>query len=395
VTRVPYLSARLQGFGTTVFAEMSALAVATGSVNLGQGFPDYPGPPEVLDVARAAIGTAADQYPPGPGRPELRDAIAAHVQRFRGLAYDPADEVLVTAGATEALSGALLALLDTGDEVVLFEPMYDCYAAGIAMAGGTARPVPLRPPTDGAGPWTFDPAEVRAAITPRTRILLLNTPHNPTGKVFTDEELRCLADLADANDLIVLTDEVYEHLVFSGAAHRSIAALPGMRERTLVVGSAGKTFNVTGWKIGWICGAAPLVSAVRTAKQFLTYVNGGPFQLAVAAGLALPDEYFEHAARDLEYRRDVLVQGLTEGGLPVISPEATYFATVDVRPVQPDGDGLAFCRSLPERAGVVAVPTVVFYDPAHAHLGRHLVRFAFCKRDEVLAEAVERLRRLT
>jgi N-succinyldiaminopimelate aminotransferase len=395
MTRAPYLSSRLQGFGTTVFAEMSALAVATGSVNLGQGFPDYPGPPEVLDVARAAIGTAADQYPPGPGRPELRDAIAAHVQRFRGLAYDPADEVLVTAGATEALSGALLALLDTGDEVVLFEPMYDCYAAGIAMAGGTARPVPLRPPTDGAGPWTFDPAEVRAAITPRTRILLLNTPHNPTGKVFTDEELRCLADLADANDLIVLTDEVYEHLVFSGAAHRSIAALPGMRERTLVVGSAGKTFNVTGWKIGWICGAAPLVSAVRTAKQFLTYVNGGPFQPAVAAGLALPDEYFEHAARDLEYRRDVLVQGLTEGGLPVISPEATYFATVDVRPVQPDGDGLAFCRSLPERAGVVAVPTVVFYDPAHAHLGRHLVRFAFCKRDEVLAEAVERLRRLT
>jgi N-succinyldiaminopimelate aminotransferase len=394
VTRAPYLSSRLQGFGTTVFAEMSALAVTTGSVNLGQGFPDYPGPPEVLDVARAAIGTAADQYPPGPGRPELRDAIAAHVQRFRGLDYDPGDEILVTAGATEALSGALLALLDTGDEVVLFEPMYDCYAAGIAMAGGVARPVPLRPPADGAGPWTFDPDEVRAAITPRTRILLLNTPHNPTGKVFTADELNALAALSIAHDLLVLTDEVYEHLVFGGAVHRSIAALPGMRERTLVVSSAGKTFNVTGWKIGWICGPAPLVSAVRTAKQFLTYVNGGPFQPAVAAGLALPDEYFEHAARDLEYRRDVLVKGLTDGGLPVISPEATYFATVDVRPVQPDGDGLAFCRSLPERAGVVAVPTVVFYDPAHAHLGRHLVRFAFCKRDEVLAEAVERLRRL-
>jgi N-succinyldiaminopimelate aminotransferase len=394
VTRAPYLSSRLQGFGTTVFAEMSALAVTTGSVNLGQGFPDYPGPPEVLDVARAAIGTAADQYPPGPGRPELRDAIAGHVQRFRGLDYDPGDEILVTAGATEALSGALLALLDTGDEVVLFEPMYDCYAAGIAMAGGVARPVPLRPPADGAGPWTFDPDEVRAAITPRTRILLLNTPHNPTGKVFTADELDALAALAIAHDLLVLTDEVYEHLVFGGAVHRSVAALPGMRERTLVVSSAGKTFNVTGWKIGWICGPAPLVSAVRTAKQFLTYVNGGPFQPAVAAGLALPDEYFEHAARDLEYRRDVLVKGLTEGGLPVISPEATYFATVDVRPVQPDGDGLAFCRSLPERAGVVAVPTVVFYDPAHAHLGRHLVRFAFCKRDEVLAEAVERLRRL-
>jgi N-succinyldiaminopimelate aminotransferase len=394
VSRAPYLSARLQGFGTTVFAEMSALAVATGSVNLGQGFPDYPGPPEVLDVARAAIGTAADQYPPGPGTPELRAAVAAHVERFRGLTYDPADEVLVTAGATEALTAALLALLDTGDEVVLFEPMYDSYAAAVAMAGGVVRPVPLRPSADGTGPWVLDPAELRAAITPRTKLLLLNTPHNPTGKVFTDQELRLLVDVATAHDLLVLTDEVYEHLVFTGARHVSLATLSGMRERTLVVGSAGKTFNVTGWKIGWICGPAPLVSAVRTAKQFLTYVNGGPFQPAVAAGLALPDSYFADLARDLEYRRDVLVQGLTEAGLPVISPEATYFATVDVRPVQPDGDGLAFCRSLPERAGVVAVPTVVFYDPVHAHLGRHLVRFAFCKSDAVLGEAVERLRRL-
>jgi N-succinyldiaminopimelate aminotransferase len=365
VTRAPYLSARLQGFGTTVFAEMSALAVATGSVNLGQGFPDYPGPPEVLDVARAAIGTAADQYPPGPGIPELREAIADHQQRFRGLAYDPDTEVLVTAGATEALSAALLALLDTGDEVVLFEPMYDSYAAGIAMAGGVARPVPLRPPADGAGRWTFDPAELRAR------------------------------DHAVEHDLLVLTDEVYEHLVFSGTEHVSIATLPGMRERSLVVSSAGKTFNVTGWKIGWICGPGPLVSAVRTAKQFLTYVNGGPFQPAVAAGLRLPEEYFATTARDLEYRRDVLVKGLRDGGLPVISPEATYFATVDVRPVQPDGDGLAFCRALPERAGVVAVPTVVFYDPAHAHLGRHLVRFAFCKGDDVLAEAVKRLREMS
>jgi N-succinyldiaminopimelate aminotransferase len=392
MTRVPHLSARLQGFGTTVFAEMSALAVATGSINLGQGFPDYPGPAEVLDVARAAIGTAADQYPPGPGIPELRAAISTHRARFAGPSYDPDTEVLVTAGATEALSAALLALLDTGDEVVLFEPMYDCYAAGIAMAGGVARPVPLRPPADGAGRWTFDPAELCAAITPRTKLLLLNTPHNPTGTVFTPDELALLADSALEHDLLVLTDEVYEHLVFSGAAHRSIATLPGMRARTLVVSSAGKTFNVTGWKIGWICGPAPLVGAVRTAKQFLTYVNGGPFQPAVAAGLGLPDEYFANAARDLEYRRDVLVTGLRDAGLPVISPEATYFATVDVRSVQPDGDGLAFCRSLPERAGVVAVPTVVFYDPAHAALGRHLVRFAFCKSDDVLAEAVRRLR---
>jgi N-succinyldiaminopimelate aminotransferase len=395
MTRAPYLSARLQGFGTTVFAEMSALAVATGSINLGQGFPDYPGPPEVLDVARAAIGTAHDQYPPGPGTPELRAAIAAHVQRFGGHGYDPADEVLVTAGATEALSAALLALLEPGDEVVLFEPMYDCYAAGIAMAGGVARPVPLRPPASGAGPWTFDVAELRAAVTPRARMLLLNTPHNPTGKVFSRTELATLAALAMEHELLVLTDEVYQHLVFSGARHTSLATVPGMRERTLVIGSAGKTFNVTGWKVGWICGPAPLVAAVRTAKQFLTYVNAGPFQPAVAAGLALPDEYFAGIARDLEYRRDVLVQGLADAGLPVVSPEATYFATVDVRPVQPDGDGVAFCRSLPERAGVVAIPTVVFYDQAHAHLGRHLVRFAFCKGDAVLGEAVERLRRMT
>jgi N-succinyldiaminopimelate aminotransferase len=395
MTRGPYLSTRLQGFGTTVFAEMSALAMATGSVNLGQGFPDYPGPPEVLDVARAAIGTAADQYPPGPGIPELRAAIAGHVERFRGLVYDPADEVLVTAGATEALTAALLALLEPGDEVALFEPMYDSYPAGIAMAGGVARPVPLRPPADGAGPWTFDPDDLRAAITPRTRLLLVNTPHNPTGKVFTADELTILAEHAVEHDLLVLTDEVYEHLVFDGARHLSLADLPGMRERTLVVSSAGKTFNVTGWKIGWIYGPAPLVAAVRTAKQFLTYVNGGPFQPAVAAGLALPDRYFAGVARDLQYRRDVLVRGLTEAGLPVVSPEATYFATVDVRSVQPDGDGLAFCRSLPDRAGVVAVPTVVFYDPGHAHLGRHLVRFAFCKSDAVLADAVQRLRGMT
>jgi N-succinyldiaminopimelate aminotransferase len=395
VTRAPYLTGRLQGFGTTIFAEMSALAVATGSVNLGQGFPDQPGPAEVLDVARRAIGTGYDQYPPGPGQPDLRAAIAEHQQRFHGLGYDPADEVLVTAGATEALTAALLALLDPGDEVVLFEPMYDSYAAAVAMAGGVVRPVPLRPPPEGAGPWTFDAGELGAAVTPRARLLLLNTPHNPTGKVFTRAELATVAEVATAADLLVLTDEVYEHLVFSGAEHVSMATLPGMRERTLVVSSGGKTFSTTGWKIGWICGPAPLVSAVRTAKQFLTYVNGGPFQPAIAVGLRLPDGYFTGIAADLERRRDLLVAGLGQAGLPVVSPEATYFATVDVRPLQPDGDGLAFCRALPARAGVVAVPSVVFYDPAHAQLGRHLVRFAFCKRDEVLTEAVERLRGLS
>ncbi|RBY92309.1 putative succinyldiaminopimelate transaminase DapC [Blastococcus sp. TBT05-19] len=388
------LASRLRGFGTTVFAEMSALAVDTGSVNLGQGFPDYPGPPEVLDVARAAIGTAADQYPPGPGIPELRAAVAEHRRRYTGLSYDPGTEVLVTAGATEALAAAMLGLLEPGDEVVLFEPIYDSYSASIAMAGGVVRAVPLHPPAGGEGPWTFDEAELRAAVGSRTRVLLVNTPHNPTGKVFTPDELAVLASLALEHDLVVLTDEVYEHLVFDGARHVSPTTLPGMRERTLVVSSAGKTFNVTGWKIGWICGPAPLVAAVRTAKQFLTYVSGGPFQPAVAAGLGLPDSYFAGVARDLQARRDVLVAGLQGAGLPVVSPEATYFATVDVRPVRADGDGLAFCRELPGLAGVVAIPTVVFYTPEHAALGRHLVRFAFCKSDAVLADAVDRLRRL-
>ncbi|CCG01061.1 pyridoxal phosphate-dependent aminotransferase [Blastococcus saxobsidens] len=388
------LASRLRGFGTTVFAEMSALAVETGSLNLGQGFPDYPGPPEVLDIARAAIGTGADQYPPGPGIPELRTAVAEHQQRFQELGYDPGTEVLVTAGATEALAAAMLALLEPGDEVVLFEPIYDSYSASVAMAGGVVQPVPLHPPADGEGAWTFDEAELRAAVTPRTRVLLVNSPHNPTGTVLAAAELAVLAELATAHDLTVLTDEVYEHLVFDGARHVSLATLPGMRERTLVVSSAGKTFNVTGWKIGWVCGPAPLVAAVRTAKQFLTYVNGGPFQPAVADGLRLPDGYFAGIARDLQYRRDVLVAGLREAGLPVVSPQATYFATVDVRGVQPDGDGLAFCRELPRRAGLVAIPTVVFYTQEHAALGRHLVRFAFCKSDAVLAEAVERLRRL-
>ncbi|MGY1845650.1 pyridoxal phosphate-dependent aminotransferase [Modestobacter sp. SYSU DS0875] len=397
--REPQLAGRLRGFGTTIFAEMSALAVATGAINLGQGFPDEPGPPEVLDVARASIGTGLDQYPPGPGLPVLRQAVAEHQQRFSGLTYDPDTEVLVTAGATEALTAALLALVEPGDEVVVLEPMYDSYAAAVAMAGGVLRPVPLRAVSldgqpDGTGHWTFDEAELRAAVTPRARLLLLNTPHNPTGTVLSPAELAVLADVATAADLLVLTDEVYEHLVFDGAEHVSPATLPGMRDRTLVVSSGGKTFRTTGWKVGWVCGPAELVAAVRTAKQYLTFVNAGPLQPAIAAGLRLPDEYFTGAAADLQRKRDLLVGGLVAAGLPVVSPEATYFATVDVRPVQPDGDGLAFCRSLPARAGVVAVPSVVFYDPADAHLGRHLVRFAFCKRDDVLVEASARLGRL-
>jgi N-succinyldiaminopimelate aminotransferase len=387
-SRVPFLTAKLQGFGTTIFAEMSALAASTGSVNLGQGFPDTDGPAEVLDAAVDAIRSGQNQYPPGPGLPVLRQAIAHHQHRFYGLSYDPDTEVLVTAGATEALAGALLGLLDTGDEVVLFEPMYDSYQACIALAGATARPVTLRPPTYG-----FDIDELRDAITPKTKLLLINTPHNPTGKVLDRAEMQSIADLAIEHDLIVLTDEVYEHLLFDGAEHVAMATLPGIRDRTLSISSGGKTFNTTGWKIGWLCGPAALVTAARTAKQFLTYVNGGPFQVGVAAGLMLDDSFFRGLAADMQSKRDRLLPGLVEAGFDVYPTSGTYFVTVDIRPVRADGDGMAFCRELPLRCGVVAIPNEVFY--ANRHEGRHLVRFAFCKRPEVLDDAVARLRRLS
>lgn len=387
-SRLPHLTAKLQGFGTTIFAEMSALAVATNSINLGQGFPDTDGPREVLDAAIAAINGGLNQYPPGPGMPVLRQAIVAHQRHWYGLDYDPDSEVLVTAGATEALAGALLGLLDTGDEVVLFEPMYDSYQAAIALAGAVARPVTLRPPG-----YAFDVDELRNAITPKTKLLLVNTPHNPTGKVLDLAELQLIADLAIERDLIVLSDEVYEHLTFDGAEHIALATLPGMRDRVLSIGSGGKTFNTTGWKIGWSCGPAPLVAAARTAKQFLTFVNGAPFQPAIAVGLGLPDAYFHDLAADLQSKRDRLLPGLHAAGFEVFPTKGTYFVTVDIRPVQPDGDGMAFCRALPERCGVVAIPNEVFY--ANRHEGRHLVRFAFCKRPEVLDEAVHRLQTLT
>lgn len=386
----PFLSSKLDGFGTTIFAEMSALAVATGAINLGQGFPDTDGPSVVLDTAIAQIRSGNNQYPPGRGEPGLRAAIAEHQQRFYGLTYDPDTEVLVTAGATEALAGALLGMLETGEEVIVFEPMYDSYQAGIALAGARAVPVLLRP-VPGAN-YGFDPAELRSAVTPRTRMILLNTPHNPTGKVFTRDELQIIADVALAHDLWVVADEVYEHLVFAHHEHVSIATLPEMRERTLVVSSGGKTFSTTGWKIGWACGPAGMVTATTTAKQFLTYVNGSPFQAAIAAGLDLPDEFFAGLAADLEAQRDLLEHGLRAAGFEVYRADGTYFTTVDIRPLRADGDGMAFCRELPGLVGVVAVPNQVFYmNPEH---GRHLVRFACCKRPEVIAQAVERLSHL-
>ncbi|MEY9871053.1 N-succinyldiaminopimelate aminotransferase [Streptacidiphilus sp. MAP12-33] len=387
MTDRPLLNRRLAGMGTTIFAEMSALATATGSINLGQGFPDTDGPREVAQAAAdAVLAGRGNQYPPGPGIPELRTAIAEHQQRFYGLAYDPDTEVLVTAGATEAIAAALLALLEPGDEVIAFEPFYDSYAACIAMAGAARVPLTLRAPA-----FRPDLDELRALITPRTRLLLLNTPHNPTGTVLTVEELTGIAELAVEHDLLVVTDEVYEHLVFGPATHRPLASLPGMRERTVTISSAGKTFSFTGWKVGWVTGTPELVAAVRTAKQYLTYVSAGPFQYAVAEALRLPDSYFADFRADLTRKRDLLDAGLRAAGFQVYEPQGTYFITTDIAPLG-EKDGLEFCRTLPERCGVVAIPNSVFYDDKEA--GRTQVRFTFCKQDAVLEEAATRLQRL-
>ncbi|GAA3567841.1 pyridoxal phosphate-dependent aminotransferase [Streptomyces osmaniensis] len=383
----PLLNRRLAEFGTTIFAEMSALALSTGSINLGQGFPDTDGPEEIREAAvRALRDGRGNQYPPGPGVPELRTAIAAHQERRYGLAYDPDTEVLVTAGATEAIAATLLALLEPDDEVIALEPYYDSYAASIAMAGGTRVPVTLRPHE---GSFRLDLDELRGAVTDRTRLLLINTPHNPTGTVLTRAELAAIAELAVERDLLVVTDEVYEHLVFDDAEHLPLATFPGMRERTVTIGSAGKSFSFTGWKVGWVTSAPGLVTAVRSAKQFLTYVSSGPFQYAVAEALALPDSYFTAVREDMLAKRDLLATGLAEAGFEVFRPAGTYFITTDIRPLG-ESDGFAFCRALPERAGVVAIPNAVFYD--HREAGAPFVRFAFCKRTEVLEEAAKRLR---
>lgn len=383
------LAHRLEGFGASIFAEMTALAVSTGSINLGQGFPDYDGPAEVLRIAQEQIASGANQYPPGIGLPDLRAAVSEHQMRFWGLDYDPDSEVLVTMGATEALAGALLGTLNTGDEVIVFEPLFDTYAACIALAGAVLVPVTLRP--DASGRYGFDPVDLLRAVTPRTRMILLNSPHNPAGTVFTREELQFVADTAVFNNLIVVSDEVYEHLTFDGAVHIPIATLPGMRERTVTISSGGKSFNTTGWKIGWACAPAPLLNAVRMAKQLFTFAGGTPFQPAIAAGLRLPDEYFAHLAADLQNKRDVLSDGLTRAGLAPFRTEGTYFLTADIRGVHAGGDGMEFCRQMPGRYGVVAIPAGVLYSPANQHEGRHIVRFAFCKQMPTIEAAAARL----
>jgi N-succinyldiaminopimelate aminotransferase len=361
---------------------MSELALRTGAINLGQGFPDTDGPSVVRDAAVAAIAAGHNQYPPPLGIPALRAAIAAHQKRFYGYDVDPDREVMVTAGATEAIAATIIALCDPGDEVLAFEPYYDSYGACIAMAGAQRVPVTLRAPD-----FALDLDRLRTAITPRTKLLLLNTPHNPTGKVFSRAELTAIAEVCIERDIIVMTDEVYEHLVYDGE-HVPMATIPGMRDRTVTVSSAGKTFSFTGWKVGWLTASPDLVAAVRTVKQFLTYVNAAPFQHAIVTALELGDDYFDGLVQDMRAKRDLLAAGLSAAGFGVHVPHGTYFVTTDVRPLG-EADGLAFCRALPERIGVVAIPAVVLYDDVDE--GAPLVRFAFCKRRAVLEDAVGRL----
>jgi N-succinyldiaminopimelate aminotransferase len=369
-------AARLDGLGTTIFTEMTATAVRTGAINLGQGFPDTDGPPAVIEAAIAALRGGHNQYAPLPGVPSLREAVLEHQHRCYGL--EPED-VLVTFGATEAIAAALLALCNPGDEVVVLEPYYDSYAACIAFAGATRRPVTLRPPDFG-----LDPDALRAAIGPRSRVLLLNSPHNPTGRVLSRRELDAVAQACIDHDLVCVSDEVYEHLTYDGE-HIPPAMLPGMAERTLTVSSVGKSFSFTGWKIGWCSGTAGLVAAVRTVKQYLTFAGGTPLQHAAAAALGLPqDAWIDVLRAELRARRDQLCSGLTAAGLNPLKPAGTYFVNADV-----GGDALEFCSTLPERCGVAAIPTSVFYDDKAA--ARTLVRFAFCKREQVIAEAASRL----
>ena len=381
-------------FRTTIFAEMSALATRTGAINLGQGFPDSDGPPAMLEAAQRAIRDGFNQYPPGPGIPELRRAIAVARQRDRQQTFDPDSEVLVTVGATEAIAAAVIALVQTGDEVIMLEPHYDSYPAVVAMSG--AKHVSVQLKVD-QGRFALDLDDLAAAVTPRTKMILLNTPHNPTGTVLNRAELTGIAALAVEHDLIVLTDEVYEYLTFDGTEHIPIGTLPGMAERTITVSSSGKTFAATGWKIGWACGPQELIAAVRAAKQFLTYVGGAPFQPAVAYALEHEIDWVTNLRNSLQGKRDRLSEGLAAAGFDIFRPQGTYFVVTDIRAISArlarPVDGMAFCLDLPDLAGVVAVPQEVFHDdPAD---GKPFVRFAFCKQDQIIDEAADRLARMS
>ena len=381
------LNSLLAAQGTTIFTTMSALAAEHGAINLGQGFPDTEGPAAVVEAAARFLGDGRNQYAPLTGLAELREAVAGANRRFYGLEVDPAREVVVTSGATEAVFASLAALIDPGDEVVVLEPSYDTYLPAIRLLGGVPRIVRLEPPD-----WSLPLAELRAAFGPRTKALLLNTPMNPTGKVFTRDELGIVASLVQRHDAYAICDEVYEHLVFDGAEHVPLMTFPGLRERTVRIGSAGKTFSLTGWKIGYVTAPAPLAAAIARAHQTVVFASAPNLQRAVAVGLGLDDAFFAGLGRDLARKRDVLASGLAELGLPPLPAAGSYFLTVDIAPLGFEDD-LSFCRAITENGGVAAIPVSAFY----AERGpTSLVRFAFCKRETVLADAVRRLRaRLT
>lgn len=382
---------RLRPYATTVFAEMSALATRIGAVNLGQGFPDEDGPPAMLKAAQEAIADGVNQYPPGIGIAPLRHAIAAQRHRQYGIEYDPDTEVLVTVGATEAIASAVIGLIEPGSEVLLIEPFYDSYSPVVAMASARPVAVPLVP--HGRG-FALDADALRRAVTPRTRVLIVNSPHNPTGTVLSAAELATIAEIAVAADLLVITDEVYEHLVFDGRQHVPLAGFDGMAERTITISSAAKMFNCTGWKIGWACGPAQLIAGMRAAKQYLSYVGGAPFQPAVALALEQEGAWVDDLRATLQARRNRLAAGLIDVGFEVHDSAGTYFLCADPRPLGYD-DSAAFCAALPEKVGVAAIPMSAFCDPGTARgpadVWNHLVRFTFCKRDDTLDEAIKRL----
>ncbi|GAA4738400.1 pyridoxal phosphate-dependent aminotransferase [Gordonia alkaliphila] len=389
------LVGRLQPFAETIFAEMSALAARHDAINLGQGFPDTDGPASMLSAAQEAIATGHNQYPPGIGVAALREAVSEQQARDYGLQYDPDTQVLITVGATEAIAGAVLGLVEPGREVIMIEPYYDAYAATVALAGAVRRTAGLVPDGDG---FRLDLDALRAAFTSNTAAVIVNSPHNPTGTVLTDDELAEIARLCIAHDVVAITDEVYEHLVFGERTHRSLATFDGMAERTLRISSAAKTFHVTGWKVGWISGPADLVAAARGAKQYLSYVGSGPFQPAVALALRTESAWVADQTRDLARRQVALSAALADAGFGVHSTDGTYFVLADPRPLGYT-DGAALCRALPARVGVAAVPASAFVDPAPGHdranpQWDHLVRFAFCKQDDVIVEAARRLRTL-
>jgi N-succinyldiaminopimelate aminotransferase len=388
---MPEMARRVADFGTTIFSEINVLAREYGAVNLGQGAPDFDAPPEVLAAAVAAVNGQMNQYPPGTGLPKVKEAIALHAHRFYGQELDPATDVAITAGATEAMFAAILGLTDPGDEVIVFEPVYDSYVPNMVMAGVTPRYVRMNAPA-----WTFDPDELAAAFNQRTRAIIINTPHNPTGKVYSRQELRIIADLCQKHDVIAITDEVYEHILFDGTIHTRLATLPGMAERTLTISSLGKTFSVTGWKIGWALGPRELVEGLNRAHQFITFAVAAPLQAAATTALNMPSTYFEELQAAFQGRRDAVMDMLNKAGFKVFRPQGSYFVLADWQDVAPSHilDDVQFARWLTTEIGVACIPPSAFYQNSDKHLGRHLARFAVCKKDETLQTAAERLRKL-